>query len=504
MTAPSARTDRFGPLDRAGWILGLGGLQCVSLAVGVVLGGALVNLGAPAPIVLAPVLGAVAFAFATVERQPVHELAPAAVGHALKVVSRRTRWTAEVPFLSGADDSREPSLPPFLAGLTLVDAGDVSWSPLSAGAGVGVIVDRRDRTASASLPVRGRDFALLDRGDQERLVQLWGDALAGFCSERTPVSRVRVTEWAAPAGLGDQERYLATAGGGSAGTDAHRSYAELLADAGQSSTSHELLVTVTVDTRRLSRRAGPRRAATDHAVEVLIEELRLLTARLESAGLAVDPPLSATATAEVLRVRCDPSAISRLCIRSHSLAALAGVVARYNLGPLATESGWAHLRADDSLHRTYWVAEWPRLDVGPNWLEPLLLHAGGIRTFAVHYEPVAPSRAQRRIDRDATRLAADEEQRSRSGFRIGARHRRAEQAVLEREAELVAGYAELEFAGFLTASAPDEESLARACAEYEQAAAQAGLELRPLHGRQDVAFLCTLPLGRGPAPRRWT
>src|SRR3546814_3217050 len=100
---------------------------------------------------------------------------------------------------------------------------------------------------------------------------------------------------------------------------------------------------------------------------------------------------------------------------------------------------------------------WPRLDVPPNWLEPLLLYGGGVRTFALHYEPVPPSRSQRRIDRDSTRLAADEEQRARTGFRVGARHRRAQTAVAEREAELVAGYAELEFAGFLTVSAADEE-----------------------------------------------
>jgi hypothetical protein len=154
------------------------------------------------------------------------------------------------------------------------------------------------------------------------------------------------------------------------------------------------------------------------------------------------------------------------------------------------------------VHRTYWIAEWPRLDVPPNWLEPVLLHAGGTRSFSLHYEPVPPSRSQRRIDRDSTRLAADEEQRSRSGFRIGARHRRAQHAVVEREAELVAGFHELEYAGFVTVSAPEVDTLDRSCAEYEQVAAQAGLELRALDGRHDLGLVCSLPLGRGLAPRR--
>src|SRR3546814_9520241 len=72
----------------------------------------------------------------------------------------------------------------------------------------------------------------------------------------------------------------------------------------------------------------------------------------------------------------------------------------------------------------------------------------------------------------------------------------AQTAGAEREAALVAGYAELEFAGFLTVSAADEETLERSCAEYEQAAAQAGLELRALHGRHDLGVVCALPIGR--------
>ena len=105
------------------------------------------------------------------------------------------------------------------------------------------------------------------------------------------------------------------------------------------------------------------------------------------------------------------------------------------------------------------------------------------------------------MDRDSTRLAADEEQRTRGGFRIGARHRRAQSAVLEREAELVAGFYELEYAGFVSISASNLEELERSCAEYEQVAAQSGLELRALDGRHDLGIVCSLPLGRGLAPR---
>src|SRR5205823_4207949 len=130
-------------------------------------------------------------------------------------------------------------------------------------------------------------------------------------------------------------------------------------------------------------------------------------------------------------LRMDPSVTSEQDAR-RNLAHLGGAVSRYGAGPLAAAVDWSSVCLDGSLHRTYWIAEWPRLEVPPTWLEPLLLTAGGIRAMSLCYEPVPPSRSTRQVDRDATRLATDEEQRARGGFRIGARHRRAAAAVTER------------------------------------------------------------------------
>ena len=153
------------------------------------------------------------------------------------------------------------------------------------------------------------------------------------------------------------------------------------------------------------------------------------------------------------------------------------------------------------VHACLAVVEWPRLEVPASWMEPLLLHAGGVRTISLHLEPVPPSQSQRRVDKDSTRLIVDAEQRSRSGFRVGARHRRAESDVAERESELVSGYCELEFCGLITVTATDLEQLERSCAEWEQVAAHAGLELRRLNGQHDAALACTLPIGLGPSRR---
>lgn len=495
---PAVRTYRFAPLDRGGWVLGLGGIQCAGLAFGVLVAGAMLRAGRPAPLVLGPLAAAAVFAFGAWEGRTAHEWAPVVARHfALRLLGRH-RWFGPVQ-LVGVREERalgRAALPPFLAGIEVLDAGPAPWCPATTVSGIGVVRDRRDHTVSASVAVRGRRFSLVERSEQERVVERWGDALSAFCTERRGVSRVRVTERCWPAGVGDH-LHFADSHATSKVSAARRSYDELLADAGPLAVRHEALLTVTVDER------GRRSSGGDGPVALLVEELRLLTSRLESAGLEVDAPLSAARTADAFRVRLDASAAPAVAARARSLAALAGAAVPAAIGPTATASEWSYLRADGSCHRTYWVAEWPRLEVGPNWLEPVLLHAGGVRTFSLHFEPVPPSRSQRRIDRDATRLAADEEQRVRAGFRVGARHQRAKVAVQEREAELVAGFAELEYAGFLTVSAADPEALARSCAEHEQVAAQAGLDLCALDGRHDLGVVCALPVGRGLARRRF-
>ena len=496
------RTYRFAPLDHTGVLLGLGGVQVALLAAGILTSGLLLDAGTPTLAALIPIALLSSTAFAKWNGRPLHEWVPVLVRFATEKATGRHRWTAPIPLLTGTpdDNRRMPPLPPFLHGLTVIDGGAVAWSSTSHHAGVGIVRDRRRGTVTASLPVRGREFSLLERADQDRLLHLWGDVLAAFCTERSAVSRVQVTDWAAPCGLGEHERFLNSHIGPRANSAAVDSYRELLSDAGPMSVGHEALVTVTVDQRRV-KGGRSRSGSQDDIVNALLEELRLASIRLEAANLAVGPPLSPSATAEVLRLRLDPSCRSRFEARAATLAQLAGLVSRYSAAPLVTSTGWDHVRTDASMHRTYWIAEWPRLEVGPNWLEPMLLQGSGVRTFSLHCEPVPPSYAQRRVDRDSIRLAADEQQRERAGFRINAHHRRSQSAVLDREAELVAGYAEFAFAGFVTISAPDLDALFLACAGYEQAAAQAGLELRALDGQHDRGLVMALPVGRGLPPK---
>lgn len=494
----AARTYRFPARDRTGWLIGLQPTQCVILGLGVFTSGVLLNIGAPAPVVVGVVAMSVIAAFAPVGGRPGYTWAPVVVSW----MSGRNRgaWTATVPRFAATGPRREqPEWPAFLGGIDLQEHD--GWRP---GTTMAVVTDRRSGTATAMLRVAGREFALIDRTEQERLLAGWGDALAAFCKERSPVQAVRWFEWSAPADPAAHLRWSRDHIGPTANTATVDAYLDLVGSAGAMSTRHETLVSVTVAApggRGPLPRSSTRR--TDRLVDTLCDELRLLGNRLDASGLAVDPPVSINELVDALRARLDPFESGVSAAGRRTLAEMAGLTRAAHAGPMATRSEWTCVVVDASVHAGFAVVEWPRLDVPANWMEPLLLHAGGVRTVAVHMEPVPPSASQRRVDKDSTRLTVDAEQRTRSGFRIGAQHRRTESDVAAREAELVAGYCELEFCALVTVSAPDTDTLERSCAEWEQIAGQAGLVLRRLNGQHDTALACSLPVGIGPSRGSW-
>jgi hypothetical protein len=135
-------------------------------------------------------------------------------------------------------------------------------------------------------------------------------------------------------------------------------------------------------------------------------------------------------------------------------------------------------------------------------MSPLLSWAGCVRAITVVMEPVAPRASAQAVRRAATKLESDSEHRSSQGFRVGAGLRRAQQAVAEREEELVSGYRELTYAGVITITARSLEDLDRHGEDLTQVAGSGGVELRALHGRHDRAFPLCLPVGRGLVPVR--
>ncbi|GJM36935.1 MAG: SCO6880 family protein [Acidimicrobiales bacterium] len=501
MTTTSVREPRrfrLSPVDRTGWMFGLGLVQLLVIAVGV-------TLGAVAMVLVSPLAGVLVLAVAA-------GLGAARVGGESVVgqlplgaqwLKTRTRppatWFEPVPLLGGDGDVSLP--PPFEdLDVLIVDVAHLSLGP--PGTRAVVTHDTRAETVAATLRVTGRQFSLVEPIEQEWLVDAWGRSIGAFVSERNPVVSVRWAQWAAPAGLDEHRTWLAEQMAADPLDDVRAAYERLLREAGSHTTRHEVLVTVTLAVGKVRKK----RDETDRlhaAVEALLTELRLFGHRLEGSGLTVSGVLSPSEWARAMRLRLDPSQRMVLDTRSRSLGETAGATSPSNAMPSATTSTWSAWQTDGVWHRALRVTEWPRLDVDAAWLSDLMLYAGCVRTMAVVLEPLSRSRSQRTVVRDSAKIESDAMHRAEKGFRVGAHHRRARQAVEEREEELVSGWGEFVYVGILVVTASTLEDLDDAVAELTQITGSLGMETKPLHGRHDLAMVVTLPVARGVVPKEW-
>ena len=294
----TTRTYRFPARDRTGWLLGLQATQCVILGGGVLVAGVLLNIGAPAPVILLVVVVAGIAAFAPVGGRAGYSWLPVLFGWLVARRGRAGTWTAAIPrfTLGGGAVSEQPKWPRFLRGIELHE--DEGWRPRTT---MAVVVDRDSGNVTGMLRVTGREFALIDRSEQERLLAGWGDTLAAFCKERSPVTAVRWFEWSAPADALAHLRWSRDHIGPAADPAIVDGYLDMVASAGPLSTRHETIVTVTVRGPRRGLGSSSKRERNRMPVETLRDELRLLADRLGATGLSVDTPLSTPDVIEVIR-----------------------------------------------------------------------------------------------------------------------------------------------------------------------------------------------------------
>jgi hypothetical protein len=518
--AVEPRRYRFGPLEQRGVIIGLRGGQIAVLAVAGVVAVGLFRTARASGLVLAVVVfgAATVTAFVPVRGATLEQWAPTLLHWSGR--AGRRRWLADRPGASrgpgggpggaqrrgpggGGGRTRvrrpggRPRLPPGLDGLAIFDA-------VAAGDDkpIGIVHDRRGGMFSAVLEVRGGAFALLDVADKERRLATWATVLAALGRAGSAVARLQWIERTFPAGshrLPLPPAGEATGQRGQRGQRAARrspppgcveSYAELIEEAGPATQEHETFLVVTMHAREISRAARHDEGGVHAAAAAVVgREMRLLQGQLRTADLTVERVLNAAACERALRrsfaERPEPEASPHVARPS-----------RWPW-PVATEATWAAFRTDGVWHATYWIAEWPRVEVGPDFLAPLLLQSVGRRTVAVTMVPTNPLQAARSVEAAKTAEVADGELRRRAGFLNTARRERESEHLFRRESELAEGHADYGFAGYVTVSAADPDELQRGCAEAEQLAHQAHLELRRLYGRQDDAFTWTLPLGRG-------
>ncbi len=495
----SGRRYRFGPLEQRAILGPLRAGQVAILAAGAVLAlGALYAIGSLPGMALALLaLGAAVVAICVpIEGRTVEEWAPLVWRWALRRGGAQAGYRSPAPGAGarlgpGGEAVHEAALPPGLEGLELISA------PYGAER-VGVIEDRRLGTFTAAMAVRGGAFALCDSAEQERALDAWGTVLASCARDGSPIRRLQWIEQTLP-GQGDElaahfqshrDRTVPM------DSDLVRSYIELVESAAPRSTEHEVLIAIQIGQRRAARELRRLGGGTEAACELLLREAEALAERLALAEVSVSGLLRPRQYAAIFRDAFDP--FGR---QSRTRAALAreaheGVEPAL-MGPVADETRWDSYRSDSALHATYWISSWPRSDVGPMFMAPLLMQTSVLRTVAVTIEPVPYSLAMRRAEAAQTAEVADEINRTRQGFASTARIRRRQQAASRREEELADGHAEMRWSGWLRTDARTAEELERAKSAVEHGAQLARLGLQPCYGEQDTAFANTLPIAWG-------
>jgi hypothetical protein len=494
-------TYSFGPQAEGKALLGLRNGQVLVLAAGMV--GGLICLysgsaGAGAGLTMAVVLATIVVGFVPIRGRTAEQWGPIAVRYTLRQLTGR-RWYRSAAPTSGVrarvpSDGRceaETELPPDLADLEML-AVPVGESE------IGVIRDRRRDTFTAVLSARVAAFGLLDPAEQNRRLTDYGGVLAAVGREGSPVRRLQWIERTIPSDGDTLASYLQTERSQAVPLSASsvRSYIELIEDATDVTRDHEVLVALQIDGRRGWRTVKRHGGGVAGACEALRAELRAIAANLGRADVFVEGALRPRQYAAAVRHAFDPygrRARGRLVKLDPTRE---GADPRL-MGPTGAVESWDDYRTDSAVHRTYWIAGWPAVEVGADFLAPLLMQSDVLRTVSVTMEAIPAGRALRQAEAETTKEDADVETRARKGFRLTARARRRQGAAADREAELAAGHAQLRFAGFVTATAPDAEQLQTTCDDIAHAAQQARLELEPMYGEQAAGFTFSLPLGRG-------
>jgi hypothetical protein len=353
-----------------------------------------------------------------------------------------------------------------------------------------VIIDRPARPASAVLAVRGHSFALLGPGDQDSRIAAWARVLSAMAREGSDVYRIQWIESCLPDDGSSLRRHWSDHAVLGADTAAGRSYHALVDESSPVTRRHRVLVVLSVRTPRSnpsSRNSG--RYMTDIGA-VLGREVLAFHRALDGADISVEGVLGPAALSRAIGDAFAPGGDAA------GAADESGSASSLWPWPMAVEPHWDAVRTDATWQATYWIAEWPRVDVTPDFLGPLLFSPLR-RSIVLTMEPVSPSRAARQVAQARTADIADGELRRRGGFLDTARHAREKESVEERDAELADGHAQYRFTGYVTVTADTRDELTASRAALEQAAGQARIDLRLLFGEQDAAFACSLPLGRG-------
>ena len=524
---------RFSPLERRGVIAGWRGGQIASVAAGLIVD-VLVLRARPSPagvmLALVGLAAGLAVAFWPIRGRTGEQWLPlvtrwswsALAGGRLQLAPGPTHGHLATvrpsPPDSGSNEVRAVTARLRAGGSrTVFDGLKVVGAPFGSESStpeLGMVLDSRTRTATAALVVGGHSFALLGSSDQDGRIAGWARVLSSMAREGSEVHRVQWIESCLPDDGGAVRRHTADHAVLGADSPAGRSYRELVDEAAPVTRRHQVLVTLSIRTGRSSRAGRSSGNGTTGSVASWLARWSSLHRALDGADVRVEGVLGPGALAREIG-----EASAALAIPQNRSFPPVGSGPPSGRPAVADPRGRHRSREAGGTTEPLAVAHGRRADVG---------RGAHRRNLARHLldRRVAPGRRHARLPR--ARSCSP-----RSGVRSawswsrwpepgrppggpgpdrGPGRRRAAEAwwlsghgpphrerksVEERDVELADGHAQYRFSGYVTVTSDSPSGLATACAAAEQAAGQAGIELRLLYGAQDVAFACSLPLGGG-------
>lgn len=411
----------------------------------------------------------------------------------------RSEWFA--PLVSGTTDADgelvelEPCLPPFLVDHR-IECLPVS---VTGGGEVGIVREPSSGLVTVMLRVSGRQFAMAEPSEQERLVSSWGSTLALF-SARRGVRQISWTAVGTPEGMDTHREWLAGQAGGS--ETARAVYADLLGAVDEKGLlRHEVVVSVTVDRRKLRvrRRPGGLTVAEQVAGEA-VAAAREIGAQLSGSGHSVGGLLSGPDIAGWLRARIDP--VRQAAVAAEQAKAVDGPweLSVTEAGPVHVGETVRHVELDGRFHCVLRVTHWPRVPVRAGWLEPMLRWNDGHRVLTVGFEPVNPAKSARDLKARMNHMEADEDVRRSQGRRTTMGNKAAAAEAKRLEAELHRGFVETRWFGVVAISADSVDELWDAVDAYTAFAANSHIELRPMTGRMAAGWALAAGIGVLPGP----
>jgi hypothetical protein len=376
----------------------------------------------------------------------------------------------------GARKATPEQLPPEL--------GRLRWEATALfGSEAGLLAERvgRRRLLTAVVSVSGGDrFVFSGPDEQAAQITQWGEVLKSMAAEGPGLRRLQWVERATPQPSTVQSDWSAEAMS-QVSTEEWDDYQSLHASIGTAAIHHDVYLGAQVETE----------ATGAEGLSEATSELARLCEHLVAIGLR-PKVLSRRGVAAVLRQWADPTTAERLALWGE------GSIPTTQAGPASRHVGYDTIRTDGYVHRVGQIAAWPRIDVGTEWMYPLLATAvpGSVRTVSMHVEAVSTEQAFAEVRDARTTGGMAQRRRDEKGIITTEEEERRVDEARSRERELTRGFRQHRIAGLVMVSSPAEETAARAWRHAERKATECHLDLRELHARGHEGWAATLPLCR--------